>query len=133
MNSRRENGSLSSTINAFGAPTASRRGQWLTYHTWKRWGIRGDFYTLSAGKAETYVDAFVIRGAGWRTNHGLRIGDSIQRLRRLYPTAQRHRNDWWLRRAYIRYGDATWIGTVTAQTRRGKVTAFKLYYHAGGE
>jgi hypothetical protein len=32
----------------------------------------------------------------WRTDRGLRVGESVARLRTLYPRASRHRASWWL-------------------------------------
>ena len=63
------------------------------------------------------------RGA-WRTAVGLRVGDTVARVRFLYPHARRHGSGYWLvpRRACAEVGGFAYPGLL-ARTQHGRVTA----------
>lgn len=73
-----------------------------------------------------------------RTSLGLRVGDPVTRLRRLYPHALRRRNAYWLvtRRELCigicktRYASAS---RLTAKVLRGRVSAFVVPVFAQGD
>jgi hypothetical protein len=74
----------------------------------------------------------------WRTSRGLRIGDSVTRLRRLYPRAGFHRRPlywagWWLVVRTSVYGETHEYPGLRARVRNGRVTAFVVEYAAGGD
>ncbi len=77
-------------IRAFGRPDGkSPQG---CPNKWKKLGVRmvvADFGGGPACAGTTPVQTLVITGRTWRTERGLRIGDSLDRVRELYPELQR--------------------------------------------
>lgn len=117
----------------FGAPSTTRRVQGVEcLASWRRLGLVLAFLELSGGdpcRAGTLVRATVTERGRWRTARGLRKGDSVARLRQLYPKA-RYRSGfqpwrgWWLvtRRACELGGFEPFPGLL-ARVRDGRVTA----------
>jgi hypothetical protein len=116
----------------FGAPSATRRVQVECVATWRRIGLTLAFLELSGGdpcRAGALVRATITSRADWRTAKGLRKGDSVARLRALYPRARYrgHIHAWtgyWLvtRRACELGGFEPFPGLL-ARVRDGRVTA----------
>ena len=79
----------------FGAPSASRRaGPYACVASWRRIGLVATFLDLSQGNAcrtGVLLRATVTSRGAWRTAVGLRVGDAIVRLKRLYPRARYRR------------------------------------------
>lgn len=76
-----------------------------------------------------FVSATTI-GKAWHTANGLRVGDPVSRLRRLFPRAALHLHEgpnsgWWLvpRRSCAATGANPYPGLL-ARTARGRVSAF---------
>jgi uncharacterized repeat protein (TIGR01451 family) len=59
-------------------------------------------------------------GRRWHTTRGLRVGDTLASLRRLYPAAVAHDHDWWL---VPRMSVSGRYGGLVAVVRKGHVTA----------
>jgi hypothetical protein len=91
---------------------------------------------LDGGLAQ-YV---VIKGPeakDWLTVPGLRIGNRVRRLRRLYPQASRHGKSWWLVTGRTRIACERPAGcpypVLRASIRRGRVDAFRVWVGAAGD
>jgi hypothetical protein len=67
----------------------------------------------------------VVSAHVWRTDRGLRVGDTTTRLRSLYPRARPRAGGWWLvtRRACKEVGGQPFAG-LRARIGRGRVSAF---------
>lgn len=118
-------GTLNGAIAVYGRPTSR---EVLGYDTcsvsWGVHGIKAEFsynYTepcaLQGRHAET-----TLTGRQWRTARGLRIGDTLQRLRRLYPRAKPYVAGSWtlLSRPFA----GVRLPTVLATVKSGRVTTF---------
>jgi hypothetical protein len=86
------------------------------------------------------IDWLIVDGKRWRTARGLRVGDTVARLRRLYPSASRHRTVWWLmtRRAAcigLCTGNRLYVTApmLSATTLNGRVVDFRSHLGAQGE
>jgi hypothetical protein len=118
------------------AQTIDRRIAYSCTATWKSVGLTIIFWSdarsdpcYGRGQAATIV----ADGRRWRTDRGLRIGDSTPSLKRVYPHATLHpalfyRQDygWWLmtRRCPER-GSPSWA-SLLARVRGGRVAAFVI-------
>jgi hypothetical protein len=116
-----------------GAPTATRRVQGVEcVATWRTLGVTLAFLELSGGdpcRAGALVRATIASRAHWRTAKGLRVGDAVARVRRLYPQARSRRSvpqwtGYWLvtRRACELGGFEPYPGLL-ARIRNGRVSA----------
>ncbi len=102
---RRDN--LAGGIGLLGAPASRTPGGGGCL---ARWPAAGAAILLTAGGDPCATDAARVRWARvsasiWRTQRGLSPGDSLRRMRRLYPGARRRSGYWWLiagRRAGVR-------------------------------
>jgi hypothetical protein len=105
--------------------------------TWRRLGLKIQFESFGVasdcndGKAQ----AAVVKGhrgrVAWRTQRGLRVGDSVQKLNRIYPNARRRPGA-----RVIVYQKHPAIGDgsiVTAVLRGGKVASFRLWLGGAGD
>ncbi len=133
-------GSLRGAINAFGKPTRLRRDSRfpeLCYAAWRALGLRITFYNLGgANPCDPRAGRFSqARASGrvWRTSKGLRIRDSLVRLKRLYPTAPRQGRRWWLVTRRSPFGSNALYPGLAAVVARGRVVAFEVSYPAGGD
>jgi hypothetical protein len=117
----------------FGPPSTTRREQTIAcVASWKRIGLTLTFLDLSGRnpcRTGILIRATITSRGAWRTAKGLRKGDSVARLRRLYPRARyrRHIAPWtgyWLvtRRACELGGFEPFPGLL-ARVRDGRVTA----------
>jgi hypothetical protein len=99
--------------------------------SWKRLGLTLTFLELSGGaacKTGALVTATVTNRAHWRTLVGLRVGDSVARLKQLYPRAVLTSavvwRGYWLitRHTCVEVGGAPFPGLL-ARVRHGRVSA----------
>jgi hypothetical protein len=104
---------------------------------WSNLGLEILFTSFGGGMscADSYAQKAKIRGHRdkWRTQRGLRIGDSAEKLKNRYPNAWKHGPNWWL--AYQRH---SMIGTgphsiVVAKVRGQEVTKFRLWLGGAGD
>jgi hypothetical protein len=117
---------------AFGQPSSARPDSRVScVLRWPGLGLRLRFLSFEghACSRGVLVTATVARRAGWRTGRGLRVGDPVVRVRRLYPNARFRRaaagrTGYWLvvRRACQEVGGAAYPGLL-ARTAGGRVTA----------
>ena len=152
----RRDPTLRGAVSAFGFPTSCRIVDGITsVATWANLGVRIRLTTLGgvpAGETpctygEIRVASILVTGRRWRTSLGLRRGDSVSRLRRLYPTARYQRaphgsspgRSYWLvhvrERCYIGICPTPFVSVprLTAQINRGRVGSFFFPVGAQGE
>jgi hypothetical protein len=131
---------LGAAIRVYGRPTVmDESGQGAACRLlWRPLGVRIRFVNLGGGSAcdpalGKSQDARVF-DPRWRTGKGLRIGDRLRRLWRLYPAATRHGRSWWLVKGINVYG----VGrnpypVLRATIKNGRVRSFALSIGAAGE
>ena len=66
---------------------------------------------------------FTLTGNRWRTDRHLQLGDSVARLRSLYPTAARHGDHYWL---HARVGATGLTGDLIANISDSKIVSFNV-------
>jgi hypothetical protein len=139
-------GSLAGVIRAFGRPETLRRsfsGK-ACRGVWPQHGLTVFFYNLGGTDAcrrdGGRFSRAIARGDHWMTTKRLRIGDSVRRVRALYPRARFERGEpgfwpsgWWLLRRYSIYGEGRYYPGLLAEVRAGKIAAFHVSYAAGGD
>ena len=128
---------------ALGAPTKTRLTSTETCVVdWTPLALRGNFVNLGGSRpGQTTcsptlgkLQSAEIRGPALQTQNGLRVGDTLARLRKLHPAARRRGGSWWLATAPNVFGTpGTRISIVRANIRDGKVSAFVLWIGAAGE
>jgi hypothetical protein len=117
-------------------PSATRRRDGTCTAAWRGLGLTVDFVVLGTDPRNPCVGGFaaqatIARRDGWRTALGLRVGDGVGRLRRLYPRARFHAaapdRGYWLvaRRACAEVGGGPYPGLL-ARTAAGRVTRLEL-------
>ena len=134
-------GSLAGAVAAFGEPSRIRRGsryREFCYVSWRQLGPRIIFYNLGLAnpcqpQSGRFYEATITSRADWRTSKGLRIGDAVRGLRRLYPRARRQGNWWSLVVRRSPYGDNALYAGLAAKAIRGRVVALVVSYQAGGD
>lgn len=126
-------GTLADARRRFGSPSTVRsRASGLECDAgWSRIGLKLAFLDFSnrACQDGVLVTATITSRSAWRTAVGLRVGDSMARLLRLYPRASLHRasppwTGYWLvaRRTCAEVGSIPYPGLL-ARVRGGRVTA----------
>jgi hypothetical protein len=137
-------GTLGGAIRAFGRPTLRRTGDVGCRATWTRHALTIDFYNLGGADPCTPRGGFfgraIMRGDHWRTTKGLRLGDTVARLRRLHSNARSHPGTrgfwpagWWLVPRRERFGAGGTYPGLLAETAGGRVIAFHVRYQRGGD
>jgi len=105
--------------------------------TWARLGLRIQFTSFGGASscADSLAQSAVVKGpngrSSWRTQRGLRVGDSLRKLRRLYPDARRKPSA-----RVIVYQEDPMLGDgviVTAVIRHRKVASFRLWLGGAGD
>jgi hypothetical protein len=133
-------GTYAAALRALGDPsTVTTAGPGTCTDTWRGLGLRILFTTfgVSSECRDTFAQDGSIRGEPgrqrWRTALGLRIGDTVGKLDRLYPKAIKKRHA-----RVIAYNLHPRIGTgrldiITAKLSRNRVSTFKLWFGAAGD
>jgi hypothetical protein len=114
---------------------------------WKQLGVRivtADFGGGPPCASTTRVQQIVITGKQWTTERGLKIGDSLDRVRELYPELKRF-NDLYGKNKYWRYswalvleespvgGPPNLIDRLAAEIRDRKVRSLKVSPYGAGD
>ena len=138
-----KDGTLYGAIRQFGPPTSKRRDLASGWNgclvIWKNLGLRIFFYNLgghdSCQPQYGYFRDALITGKKWRTASGLRIGDPMRWIFRYHANPKRiGTGAWWsLLQRVPPYGDGTGYTALGAKINRGSVSAFSVWYQAGGE
>ena len=139
----KEDGTLFGAIRHFGPPTSKRRDPGSGWNgcivTWKSLGLRIFFYNLggqdSCKPQYGYFRDALITGKKWRTASGLQIGDPMRWMFRYHPKAKPvGTGAWWsLLQRVPPWGDGTGYPALAAKVNRGSVSAFNVWFQAGGE
>jgi hypothetical protein len=122
----------------FGAPTGfsdARSGGNTCVVGWRALGLSIVFGDLSGANDACgdggLADTVVIKGAAgadrFQTNKGLRVGQTIARLRTLYPRASRHGSSWWLATGKSFIGDCHTAAPIPSR-RRGRPAGTSPHY-----
>jgi len=105
--------------------------------TWAGLGLRIQFesFGIASSCDDGRAQAAVVKGPNgrlsWRTQRGLRVGDSLRKLRRLYPNARRKPSA-----RVIVYQENPILGDgsiVSAVIRHHKVASFRLWLGGAGD
>ncbi|MDA0160959.1 hypothetical protein OM076_11840 [Solirubrobacter ginsenosidimutans] len=114
---------------------------------WKKLGVRvvtADFGGGPACAGGTPVQQIVITGRSWVTERGLKIGDSLDRARELYPELERF-NDLYGKTPLTRYtwalvleesqiaGPPNVIDRLSAEIRDRKIRSFTVSPYGAGD
>jgi hypothetical protein len=145
------NPSLDGAIAAFGAPSRCRTVSGVPGFAsveWRALGLRAVFGTYGSGGARPCQAVRAVRldnarasSKDWHTGRGLRVGDSVAKLRRLYPQATLRTytrgvapvRGWWLVVRTNRVPDLHSVPALLATARAGRVTGFVVSVHAEGD
>ena len=144
--------SLAGAIRALGVPSSCRRVSGFRSFAsvaWRRLRLRMVFGTYGpipprgpcAAAGRIVLDSAFATGPRWRTARGLRVGDSVAKLRRLYPHARRRRfvrgirpvEGWWLVVRLSRVPDRHLVPRLLATARGGRVTGLVVTVALEGE
>jgi hypothetical protein len=129
---------LGAAIRAFGQPTGSSGGGEICRVRWANLGVRIAFQNFGGvdscephgGRAQKAV---IKDDRRWRTTKGLRIGNSVARLRRLHPDARRTPRGFRLVEGILPFGSPQPYAVLGARVAGGRVTAFTLFIGAAGD
>jgi hypothetical protein len=131
-------GTLGGARAVFGRPSRLDRTSGATCVAgWSSIGLRIGFYNLGGlnpcGRTTGHFSNALMAGPRWHTSRGLWVGDTVRKLRRIYPTARNRAGGWWIvtRRSPVGSGSA--YPGLLAQIRDGRVRAFVVRYAAGGD
>jgi hypothetical protein len=92
-------GTRAQAIARFGVPSSQRHSGSSCDVTWKALGLRISFLDFATDPCATggAVLLTMTSRTHWRSGLGLRVGDSVARVKALYPKAKLHAPDgWWL-------------------------------------
>lgn len=128
---------LGAAIRAYGPTTSRRGGGEICRVRWADIGARITFQnfggvdscTPSGGRAQKAV----VDDDRWRTGKGLRIGNEITRLRRLYPDAKRTPRGFRLVEGILPFGQPRRYAVLGARVSGGRVRAFTMFIGAAGD
>jgi hypothetical protein len=136
--------SFQSAVRALGAASAVHvhtHGNSCTgTGAWSGLGLRVLFTSFSVdpywggGSAQKGTISGVSGRRHWQTARGLRVGDSVGKLKRLYPRAIRGRGGWAI--VYSRHSvvaEGSRLDIVTAQVKANRVSAFTLWIGGAGD
>jgi hypothetical protein len=132
------NPKLRAAIRAYGEPTSRNGGGEICRVRWAQLGVKITFQNFGGvdscepggGRAQKAV----VRGdRPWRTAKGLRLGDRVAKLERLYPRARRTSRGFRLAEGILPFGRPVRYSVLGARTSGGRVTAFTLFIGAAGD
>jgi hypothetical protein len=112
--------------------TARWRQLGITIHLLTYGGFPGGGTACSAPK-QVFVDTVTVDTSRWRTSRGLKIGDSLDRLKELYPRAVFREGRWWLNIARAFVGTPRDYPALAASVASGRVDSFRMVIGAQGD
>lgn len=126
-------GSYRAAVAAFGPPALSQARANVCRASWPHAGIVVSFATAppacsAGGLREAAWYGMTLFGPRWRNTRGLRVGDSVARVRRLYPGARYERRvpgRLWLV-LVRRRRDELDLARLAVAVERGRVTAIEV-------
>jgi hypothetical protein len=128
---------LRAAVRAFGQPTSRRGGGEICRVRWNRFGLTIRFQNFggfnSCGPRGLAQKAVVTGEQPWRTAKGLRLGDGVVRIRRLYPNARQTRRGFRIISGILPFGRPQPYAVLGARLEDGDVSAFTLFIGAAGD
>jgi hypothetical protein len=136
---------LRAAIRALGEPSGKApigNGTDACTVRWSHIGLIIKFANFGGGDAcapgDGFAQVLVIKGSKarrWQTSRGLRLGDSVGRLRRLHPAATQHPDGWWLATKYVPYGQGCPCpdAALRAKVSGGRVSSFRSWLGGAGD
>ncbi len=128
---------LRAAVRAFGQPDSRRGGGDICRVRWDRFGLLIRFQNFggfnSCGPRGLAQKAVVAGDRPWRTTKGLRIGDSVARIKRLYPNARQTPRGFRIISGILPFGTPVPYAVVGARLQGGDVSAFTLFVGAAGD
>jgi hypothetical protein len=134
---------LRDATRALGDPSGRRGiGEEVCRVRWSDIGLLISFSnfggTDSCSPTGGFAQTAVIMGSAarvWRTDRGLRIGSAESAIRRLYPSATRHRDGWWVVTTQLPFGQGCPCPypALRAKISRGRVSSFRVWIGAAGD
>jgi hypothetical protein len=142
---------FAAAVAAFGRETSCTRLEKLPAFAraeWRELGLRMVFGSYGPGGAHpcrarrsVFLDNARAYGKQWQTSRGLKVGDSLAKLRRLYPQARLRTytrgvasvHGWWLVVRRSRVPDDHQVPALLATIRANRVTALVVNVHAEGD
>jgi hypothetical protein len=142
---------FAAAVAAFGRETTCTRLKTLSAFAtaeWRRLGLRMVFGSYGSGGARpcrarraVFLDNAHAYGKQWQTSRGLRVGDSLAELHRLYPQARLRTytygvapvRGWWLVVRTSNLPDHHRLPALLAETHAGHVTELVVNVHAEGD
>ncbi len=128
---------LRAAVRAFGQPTTRRGGGDICRVRWDQFGLLIRFQNFggfdSCGPRGLAQKAVVEGGRPWRTTKGLRLGDSVSRIRQLHPQARRTPRGFRIISGILPFGTPVPYAVIGARVSGGSVSAFTLFIGAAGD
>jgi hypothetical protein len=128
---------LRAAVRAFGQPDRRRGGGEICRVRWNRFGLTIIFQNFggvdSCGPRGLAQKAIVTGDRPWRTTKGLRLGDSVARIRQLYPNARRTPRGFRIISGILPFGRPVPYAVLGARLQGGDVSAFTLFVGAAGD
>jgi len=130
----RERGTLAQARKALGPESSSGLDEHrLCRASWAKRGLELSFFggPHRACSGADISRAAVVTSGRWRTDRGLKPGDSVERLRQLYPNAPFHETTHAKRRGYwlISYRSGCGLTpSLVAHVRNARVAALRITY-----
>lgn len=130
--------SLAAAIAAYGRPSSTAGGGESCTVRWRPLGVRILFVHLGGGNAcepsQGRAQVAVLRDTRrWRTVKGLRLRDSVEKLKRLYPRAPRRGRSYRLVSGKNLIGGTGRYAVLSARVADEKVSSYRLFIGAAGD
>jgi hypothetical protein len=109
---------------------------------WTTLGLTAEFITYGVisdgGDAcskprDVQLSTLTVTGTRWRTDLGLKVGDTAAQLQHLYPTALPHNNAYWIITRKSVVGSVATVPVFSVTIAHGRVTSFVFSIGAQGE
>jgi hypothetical protein len=128
---------LRAAVRTFGQPDRRRGGGEICRVRWNRFGLTIIFQNFggfnSCGPRGLAQKAIVSGDRPWRTTKGLRLGNSVARIRQLYPNARRTPRGFRIISGILPFGTPVPYAVLGARLQGGDVSAFTLFVGAAGD
>jgi len=139
-----DDSSLGAALRAFGKPGVRRHSEGSCEVDWPERGLETSFVTSSGNPCSLDHGFFcqaAITGPRWKTPEGLKVGDSLTRLRSLYPNAKQVEGgflqEWQLEPGTlpcpVSTEKQTGVNGLRARSIGEHIQEFDVYYNAIGE
>ncbi|HEY5709889.1 MAG TPA: hypothetical protein VIS51_10875 [Solirubrobacterales bacterium] len=138
------NPTVGAAVKAFGRPSSRqpRYGGSGCEVSWRKIGLKMTFAYYGGGGGRTaacranrgVAKSALIQGSTaerWQTSRGIRIGDSLEQLERLYPSAVEWEGDYWLAIGFSPVGEDSSYPVLAAMVRSEAVRGFEVQMSPG--